>query len=198
MADVQQKECDALCAALWSGVDHTELDVSATRNSINNLVSVRLYLLLRGVSTPCYRLLVEAYDNGYYKKSDGKSTPFGIFKIAAIQKRLRFRKDIVAVRHDFDYYSGVNRKEADVRYRDLQIEVGHPRWKAVLEYGALRLFGRFAWRNHANKRAEIEGYGTVAYIPNMETFRLIDKVSKPAFKGKDLGVVTEADAPRGA
>lgn len=194
MDNVNEQECGALCAALWSGVNHTELDVSATRNSINNLVSVRLYLLLRGVSTPSYKLLVEPYDNGYYKKSDGKSTPFGIFKIAAIQKRLRFSKDIVAVRHDFDYYTGMNREEADKRYRDLQIECGHSRWKAVLEYRALRLFGGVAWRNHAKKRATIEGYGTVAYIPQLETFRLVDQVIKPAFAGSDLNVVTEEEA----
>ena len=168
-------DCNLLCDALWSGLDHTKLDVSATRNSMDNTVSVRLYLLLRGVSTDTYNILIEPYDNGFYKRADGKSTPFGIFKIASVQKRLRFKKDVVSVRHDLDYYLGVSRKEADERYRDLQNEVGHHKWKTALEYGALRLFGRIAWRAHAQKRATIEGYGTVAYIKKLPIFRDVDQ-----------------------
>jgi len=175
MNNKAEKDCDKLCRALWSGVDHTRLDVSATRNKMDNTVSVRLYLLLRGVSTGSYNILVEPYDNGYYKRADGKSTPFGIFKIAAVQKRLRFRKDIVSVRHDLDYYTGVDRKVADQRYRDLQIEVGHSKWKTALEYTALRMFGSIAWNKHAEKRRSTPGYGTVAYIKNMPVFRDIDQ-----------------------
>ena len=175
MDDTNKMDCDRICAALWGGYNHTQLDVSATRNELDNRVSVRLYLLLRGISTSSYNILVEPYDNGYYKRADGKSTPFGIFKIAFIQKRLGFKKDIVSVRHDLDYYLGVDRKVADDRYKQLQIEAGHHKWKAGLEYRALRLFGGIAWNGHANKRATIEGYGTVEYIKQLPIFREKDK-----------------------
>lgn len=167
-------DCDKLCDALWSGEDHTALDVNATRNKLDNTLSVRLYLLLRGVCTDSYTILVEPYDNGYYKRADGKSTPFGIFKIAAVQKRLRFKKDIVAVRHDFDYYTGVKREVADTRYRDLQIEVGYSKWKAHLEYMALALFGGIAWHAHAKKRATVKGYGTIEHIKTLPIYRYVD------------------------
>lgn len=169
------KDCERLCEALWSGVDHTRLDVSATRNEMDNTVSVRLYLLLRGVRTETYNLLVEPYDNGYYKRADGKSTPYGIFKLAFVQKRLRFKKDIVSVRHDLDYYLGTDREIADKRYRDLQLEVGYNRYKTAFEYRMLRIFGGAAWRSHEAERQRTEGYGTLDYIKKIPVFRDVDQ-----------------------
>ena len=175
--ELQEKDCKQLCDALWSGENHTRLDTAATRNSLDNRVSVRLYLLLRGVKDQSYQLLVEAYDNGFYMRCDGKSTPFGVFKLSYVQKRLRFKKDIVSVRHDLDYYRGFDQKEADLRYKELQLAVGYNKYKTEFEYQMLKLFGRFAWRAHEKKRQQNPEYGTDGYIKQLPIFRLVDQKS---------------------
>lgn len=167
--DYRQPDCDAICDLLNSGTDVIG-DVSDWRSSVDNRTAIRLLLMLRGVASASFAVLVEPYDNGYYKRADGKSSPFGIFKIARFQKVLGFRKDIVAIRHDLDYYRGVERKEADKRYLDLQIELGYQGWRARAEYAALRSFGAIAWRAHKKKRERIPGYGTDQYIPSLPVY----------------------------
>jgi len=175
MNNKNNADCEAICNALWGGYDHTRMDVGATKNTLDNTVSVRLYLLLRGTSTEVYDVLVEPYDNGYYKRADGKSSPFGFFKVEFVQKKIGFKKDIVSVRHDFDYYTGIDRKDADERYRDLQLKLGHPRWVVAIEYRALRWFGGFAWKKHEKRRESEPGYGLVEHITNLPVFREKDQ-----------------------
>lgn len=176
MNDKNDEDCEAICDALWGGHNHTSMDIGATKNTLDNTVSVRLYLLLRGTSREIYNVLVEPYDNGYYKRADGKSSPFGVFKLEFVQKKIGFKKDIVSVRHDFDYYTGIDRKVADKRYRDLQLDLGHYPLLVAMEYRALRVFGGFAWKNHDKRRKSEPGYGLVEYITNLPIFRDKDKI----------------------
>jgi len=171
VSDYQEPDREAFCKLLHDR-NHNFLNknIINERNSLDNRTSVRMILLLRGVKREVYDLLVEPYDTGFYRRTDGKSSPLGIFKVAPIQRALGFTKDIVSIRHDLDYYSGVERSLADARYRDNQIELGYPKWRALGEYWALRVFGRKAWNRHKKKRENIEVYGTMAYISQMPVF----------------------------
>ena len=54
-----------------------------------------------------------------------------------------------ALVHDFLYSGGdpeATRADADDIFRDLQISLGVPRWKAYVEWAALRLFGGSHWQ----------------------------------------------------
>lgn len=62
-----------------------------------------------------------------------------------------------ALVHDWLYRRGgddEDRRVADSLYRDLQLRYGIPRYKAWIEYLALRLCGRSHWHN--NKKGEIK------------------------------------------
>jgi hypothetical protein len=112
--------------------------------------------------------LVEPYDNGFYKKSDGKSSPLGFLKITRVQRLLGFRKDIVSVRHDLDYYRGNPKRErADEYYLNSQLMLGSHKWLAKIEYLALRAFGWSAWKRHEEKRDSVFGYSTDQYISQL-------------------------------
>lgn len=53
-----------------------------------------------------------------------------------------------ALVHDMLYSGGdpeATRADADDLYRDLQMSLGVPRWKAYAEWAALRLFGASHW-----------------------------------------------------
>ncbi|MCW8956555.1 MAG: hypothetical protein OQL09_06700 [Gammaproteobacteria bacterium] len=165
-----EPDCDQFCEILHGKYSFINLDVSDRRKNIDNRTLVRLFLLLRGVKDESFKLLVEPYDNGFYKRADGKSSAFGVFKVARVQKILRFKKDIVSIRHDWDYYTGVDQKIADKRYLKLQIEVGYQKWRAKFEYRLLRMFGQIAWSVHKKKRDQIPEYGTKAYIRKLPLF----------------------------
>lgn len=155
--------------------------VNDPASKIDNRTAVRFVLALRSVSGDMFRRLVRPYDIGFYKKSDGKSHPLWFLRIPRFLRVLGFRKDIVAVRHDFDYYRGrssdsdtepdrydpTERLRADRNYRAGQIAVGLWRWAAWIEYFALRVGGWWSWRNHRRKSEQIDGYGTIGYIPQL-------------------------------
>lgn len=57
-----------------------------------------------------------------------------------------------ALVHDYLYSGGdseATRADADDIYRDLQVALGIPRWKAYVEWAALRLFGKSHWHGEA-------------------------------------------------
>ena len=80
-------------------------------------------------------------------ETDGASIPILLVPICGS----RFEKPrlYAAIVHDA-LYAGVDqeatRADADDLYRDLQIALGIPRWKAYLEWRVLRLFGWIHWR----------------------------------------------------
>ena len=159
------EELDALLAGRTS-VEESEFNDPAAE--IDNRTAVRMFLKLRRVSAETFSALIEPYDLGFYKKSDGKSTPIPFMRIPRFLKVLGLKRDIVAVRHDLDYYRGQPEKEpADRHYLHRQKEVGERMWVARLEWFALRLVGWMSWGNHKRKRKTIPAYGTDEYIPNL-------------------------------
>lgn len=55
---------------------------------------------------------------------------------------------IAALAHDYLYATHkVDRATADIIYRDMQFALGIAKYKARIEYRALRLFGWIAWKN---------------------------------------------------
>jgi len=55
-----------------------------------------------------------------------------------------------AIVHDYLYAGGdpeATRADADDLFRDMQISLGVARWRAYVEWAALRLFGRRHWAN---------------------------------------------------
>ena len=164
-----EEQLDALLAGRTS-VDEAEFNDPSVE--IDNRTAVRMFLRLRRVSLETFSALVEPYDLGFYKKSDGKSTPIPFMRIPRFLKVLGLKRDIVAVRHDLDYYRGTpDREPADNSYRSRQKEVGERRWIAAMEWFALRLVGRFSWNRHKKKRQTIEGYGTddfISQLPGIE------------------------------
>ena len=67
--------------------------------------------------------------------------------------------------HDYLYSGGdfeATRADADDLFRDLQISLGVPRWKAYVEWAALRLFGGSHWqgaKKKENRNEENHGGG---------------------------------------
>lgn len=78
--------------------------------------------------------------------TDGASIPILLVPICG--SRFKHPRVIAAIVHDY-LYAGKDpectRAEADDLYRDLQIAMGIPRWKAYVEWTALRLFGKSHW-----------------------------------------------------
>ena len=145
--------------ALFQG-EFEDLIYDNTAN-IDQRTAVRIFLTLRKVRYDLLLRLAEPYDLGFHKKSDGKSHPVEWARIPRFLRVLHFKKDIVSVRHDLDYYRGFTdkskkdetavhwtpeeRKLADELYYEGQLAVGERKWICKLEYWALRLFGGCAW-----------------------------------------------------
>ena len=78
--------------------------------------------------------------------TDGASIPFWLQPICGDPNKVP--RVYAALMHDWLYSGGdpeATRAEADDLYRDMQIALGVPRWKAYVEWSALRLFGRSHW-----------------------------------------------------
>lgn len=79
--------------------------------------------------------------------TDGASIPFWLQPICGDPNKVP--RVYAALMHDWLYSGGdpeATRAEADDLYRDMQIALGVPRWKAYVEWTALRIFGRSHWR----------------------------------------------------
>ena len=84
--------------------------------------------------------------------TDGASIPRFLWRICG--HPMSTKRLPVAIFHDY-LYAGVlpfSREDADQIYRDGLIKpLGFPRWKANLEYYALRLFGGSHWKGEENQ-----------------------------------------------
>ncbi len=79
--------------------------------------------------------------------TDGASIPRFLWRICG--HPMSTKRLPIAIFHDYAYAGGLPfpRQSADRIYRDGLIKpLGFPRWKAELEYYALRLFGGAHWR----------------------------------------------------
>lgn len=80
-------------------------------------------------------------------ETDGASIPRLLWRVWGTP--LQAPRIYAAMVHDAmyrGYIKGVTRNEADIIYRDIQIELGISRWKAYTEYAMLRLFGSPNWK----------------------------------------------------
>lgn len=160
-----EEELDALVFGRTSVEEFEFNDPSA---EIDNRTAVRMFLRIRNVPPQTFDALIEPYDLGFDKKSDGKSTPIFFMRIPRFLKVLGLKRDIVSVRHDLEYYRGIPaQRSADNNYLDRQREIGERKWIATMEWFALRIVGRFSWNSHKNKRRTVPDYGTDEFIPNL-------------------------------
>ena len=80
--------------------------------------------------------------------TDGASIPRFLWRICG--SPFDSPRIVAAIIHDHLYSTHHrDRKTADIIYRDMQLSLGIPAWKAYIEYWALRRFGKAAWRNGA-------------------------------------------------
>lgn len=157
----------------------TTSDAIDQDHHLDNRLAVRILIWKSkngDLTVELFNRLVEPYDNGYYLKADGKSSPIWWTKVMGLQKLLGVQKDIAAVRHDYDYYRGKpKRKLADKYYFYSQISLGQSIFWAKIEYFALRLFGCGPWDRHREKNKDNKDYGTDPYIKtglaNYQTYR---------------------------
>lgn len=88
----------------------------------------------------------EFYHVPAHEFTDGASVPRFLWRVCG--HPLQVPRLYAALIHDY-LYSGedpeATRRDADDLYRDLQIALGVPKWKARLEWVFIRLFGRSHW-----------------------------------------------------
>ncbi len=92
-----------------------------------------------------YRKEIYSLPKGF--ETDGASIPRFLWRLCGTP--MDVPRLYAALVHDF-IYAGFDpvatRKDADELYRDIQIALDVPKWKAYTEYYALRLFGAANWR----------------------------------------------------
>lgn len=84
--------------------------------------------------------------------TDGASIPWWLWWLCG--HPLQQPRLYAALVHDWLYDGGdetATRADADDLYRDLLIALGAPRWKAYIEWAALRVFGGKHWCGATNK-----------------------------------------------
>ena len=89
--------------------------------------------------------------------TDGASIPRWLWFVCG--HPLQVPRLYAALIHDYLYSGGdpeATRKDADELYRDIQIALGVPKWKAKIEYWALRAFGWRHWQGKTPVRGEKE------------------------------------------
>lgn len=152
--------------------------INDPNSPIDNRTAIRIFLHQQGVSGILFDRLVEPYDLGFYKKCDGKSSP--VYKLSQTQRKFGFKRDIVAVRHDLDYYRGLpSRRIADYFYLISQQAVGEPVSMSYIEWAALKLFGQKAWDAHREKRTANPDYGRddfISFLPDQIIHEVVDWV----------------------
>lgn len=101
--------------------------------------------LLKDNWTVTYRGDTYIVESGFI--TDGASIPFFLRWLCG--DPMQKPRVYAAIIHDW-FYAGriphAYRPEADDLYRDMMISLGVPRWKAYLEWKALRLFGFASWK----------------------------------------------------
>lgn len=111
-----------------------------------------------GLPEQDYHAMMEPYLNGYWKKTDGMSSPV-------------FSHDMcrpIFYRHDYDYYRGLHRGTADLDMANRMRYFPFSTLQRFLIYRTVRLVAWRAYRIHAKRRKTIPGYGTDAHIKSMQ------------------------------
>lgn len=89
--------------------------------------------------------------------TDGASIPFWLRWLCG--SPFEPPRMYAALLHDWLYSGGdpeATRADADDLYRDMQISLGVPRWRAYTEWGALRLFGSSHWTSKRDTPSRLE------------------------------------------
>ena len=125
---------------------------------------IRAAMLINGLPDKHYWPLMRPYLLGYWRKTDGMSTPFGIWYRAGNQ--------VLYYPHDLDYYLQSDKLTSDNELRERAPYFDVPMWKVRTIYAAVRSpFGIRAYRAHARRARREPGYGTIAYIPQLPDFK---------------------------
>ncbi len=94
---------------------------------------------------------------------DGASIPRFLWRLCG--HPFQSPRDAAALLHDWLYSSKwFTRDIADTIYREAQVFMGISKWKAWVEYAALRVFGDAAWNGNGNdKMLNAEKYGSIKW-----------------------------------
>lgn len=84
-------------------------------------------------------------------ETDGASIPRALWRVCG--HPLAYPRVYAALLHDWIYGGGgrddcPTRADADAVYRDLLVDLGWGRWRAFIEYAALRIFGGSHWTSN--------------------------------------------------
>lgn len=126
--------------------------------------------------------------------TDGASIPRILWRVCG--HPMATKRIIPAIVHDAIYAGtilGFTRKEADEIFRDGIIEAGWPKWKAHIEYAALRLFGSPHWRASA-KAAAILTASLVLFTGCMRTIDIVKNDAGWEVHYTNLGLKTDVSS----
>lgn len=126
--------------------------------------------------------------------TDGASIPRILWRVCG--HPMATKRIIPAIVHDAIYAGtilGFTRKEADEIFRDGIIEAGWPKWKARIEYAALRLFGSPHWRASA-KAAAILTASLVLFTGCMRTIDIVKNDAGWEVHYTNLGLKTDVSS----
>lgn len=129
--------------------------------------------IIRGIATGLYALAEDEYCQtvklGKYEHTvtvkegfvfDGASIPRFLWRVCG--HPFEVPRVAAGLLHDWLYAARVTKRStADAIYRRVLIDAGWGKFRAFIEWFALRLFGSFAWYNHGQKdrdRARNRGY----------------------------------------
>ena len=117
--------------------------------------------------------------------TDGASIPRILWRVCG--HPMTTKRIIPAIVHDAIYDGTIfsyTRKEADEIFRDGIIEAGWPKWKAHIEYAALRLFGFSHWRLKTSTPAQAATAKVLASL--LAGLLLLAGCSAPKAKSADV------------
>ena len=115
---------------------------------------VHCLLVLTGASKEQYERLMQSYLDGFWKESDGLTSPVWRGKLDF----MGLEKHPAAVAHDRLYRIGFWRPTADRYMREDLTKLGFPKWKSWICWTAVRLFGWIPYRMHKRRRRRDPDY----------------------------------------
>lgn len=118
----------------------------------------------------------ESYVVPIHTETDGASIPRALWILCG--HPMETPRLYAALLHDYLYGGGdpeATRADADDLFRDLQIALGVPRWKAYVEWAALRLCGKSHWYKAVLAAVALAALSGCIEIAHVDSFVTVPK-----------------------